>query len=376
MRILYHCPCSHGGLAEYSLHQCAAIANFADVEILWHAPASLSVPRGAISITPLLNVKGFQRRGLVHRSIHFVHGTLASYQSLASEIERYRPDAVLLSAWSEYLSPFWASNLRRWRERGVRFGAVIHDPVRDFVRGPLWWHRYSVRQAYSFLDFAFTHDDRVLDTCGTNSLFRTVQIPLGPFLVPNGNASKMDLRSSFAIPKNVYLLLSFGHIRDGKNLDKIIAALPDLPDTHLLVAGREQSGGQKPVAFYRNLAKRLGVYERCHWHTEYIPNEDVWRYYRISDLLLLTYSQHFRSASAVLNVNAQFGLPVLASAGGGPFLDAVNDYKLGVILSVPDSPSIAKAVPLALGFQGEWERFHKDNSWTVNAERVLKALAS
>ncbi|MGA0094785.1 MAG: glycosyltransferase, partial [Chthoniobacterales bacterium] len=123
-----------------------------------------------------------------------------------------------------------------------------------------------------------------------------------------------------AIPDDAQVLLSFGHIRDGKNLDQIIAALPLLPDAHLLVAGREQSGGQKPAAFYRELAATLGVADRCHWCTDYIPNTEVWKYFRASDVLMLTYSKDFRSASGVLNVNAQFGLPVMASAGGGPLL--------------------------------------------------------
>ncbi|MGA0112531.1 MAG: hypothetical protein ACO3PN_10580, partial [Chthoniobacterales bacterium] len=57
-----------------------------------------------------------------------------------------------------------------------------------------------------------------------------------------------------------------------------------------------------------------------------------------------------------------------------PLLAAVKDYKLGVILPNANPSSIAQAVPLAIGMSGEWERFCHENSWKVNAERVVEAL--
>jgi len=375
MKILYHCPDFEGGLAEYSWHQAEALAAVNQSEVIWHAPDAMPVPQGVIRHAPLVRTKRMAGRPLAQRAVDLVFDTLAAYKGLSREIERHGPDAVLLSAWSEYFAPVWAFRFRRWRERGVRFGAVIHDPVRDFVRGPVWWHRYSVRQAYSFLDVAFTHDDMAIDTCGSRATFKKVVVPHGPYPVEAGSADKAALRREFGIPGDADVLLSFGHIRDGKNLDQIIAALPLLPKAHLLVAGREQSGGQKPVSVYRDLASTLRVAERCHWCTDYIPNNEVWKYFRASDVLMQTYSKDFRSASGVLNVNAQFGLPVIASAGAGPLLDAVSQYKLGMIILDAVASSIAQAVPVALGMRGEWGRFTKENSWKVNAERVMEALS-
>jgi len=70
----------------------------------------------------------------------------------------------------------------------------------------------------------------------------------------------------------------------------------------------------------------------------YIPNKNVSKNYRVSYYLLLTYSQHFNLINDVFSFNVYFGLSVLANAGGVTFLDAVNDYKLGVNLSLADSP--------------------------------------
>jgi len=244
MKLLYHCAEREGGLAEYSRHQAKALAEVPKVEVLWHAPTTEIVPEGVGLLDPLRVSERRSGRNKVRRAVDFAVDTLSPYTQLSKQIRRTRPDAVLLSAWSEYFAPLWAPKLRRWQRQGIRFGAVIHDPVRDYVRGPLWWHRYSIRQAYSFLDVAFTHDAAPLDTCGGSASFKTVQLPHGPYPVPLGEASKTELRQQFGIPEAAHVLLSFGHIRDGKNLDQTIAALPSLPSTHLLIAGREQSAGQ------------------------------------------------------------------------------------------------------------------------------------
>lgn len=374
MRLLYHCACAEGGLAEYARHQAAALAVLPDVEVLWHAPGALVIPEGTIPLEPLAISR---KRGVnrIARALNFAGATLRPAGELEDQTYRSKPDAVLLSTWHEYLAPIWAPRLRRLRAEGIRFGAVIHDPVRDYVLGPGWWHRRSVREAYSFLDAAFTHDASALETYGSRNLFRTIQIPHGPYQVPDGTQEKAAVRRELGLPAEAKVLLSFGHIRDGKNLDQIIPALPLLPGVHLLVAGREQSCGQKSAGYYRDLAANFGVVDRCHFHTGYIPNESVWKFFRASDLLLLTYSRDFRSASGVLNVNAQFGLPVLASAGRSPLLDAVAEYRLGTVIGQPDPASIAEAVPRTLGVKGEWQRFADENSWRINAESVAEALS-
>ena len=60
---------------------------------------------------------------------------------LAWEVVCRRPDVVLLSSYSEYLAPFWV--LPHWilaKCFGVTYVANLHDPVRDYVVGPQWWH--------------------------------------------------------------------------------------------------------------------------------------------------------------------------------------------------------------------------------------------
>ena len=116
MRIIHHCACCEGGLAEYSFYQSAAIAGFINNEILWHALLTLSVPNNTIPITSLPYPTRIHHPGMVQRVLGFAHSALVAQQSLVTEIARYRPGAVLLYNWRENFSPFLTWNLRRWRD--------------------------------------------------------------------------------------------------------------------------------------------------------------------------------------------------------------------------------------------------------------------
>jgi glycosyltransferase involved in cell wall biosynthesis len=374
IKILYLCSSDEGGLVEYSLRQAAALAALPGVEVLWKAPESVGVPPGAKAMSPLV-MPAKRKRNSVGRFLAYFQANVAPWLQVTREAMQCKPDAVLVSSWHEYFAPFWAPRMRRLRQTGIRIGAVIHDPVRDHIVGPAWWHRWSVREAYSFLDVAFSHDSTAPDSCGSKRRFDVLQIPQGTYELPDGGLSRDEVRRELGIPAGAKVMLSFGHIRNGKKLDQVIAALPSLPGTHLLVAGREQSEGQKPAEYYRKLAVASGVADRCHFYTSYIPNGDVWKFFRASDLLVLTYSADFRSASGVLNVNAQFGLPVLVSAGRSPLLDAVRKYGLGTVIERPDAKLIADAVPGTLGKAGDWPCFCADSSWARNAEIVAEAFS-
>jgi glycosyltransferase involved in cell wall biosynthesis len=103
--------------------------------------------------------------------------------------------AVLFACYKEYFAPFWVGPLRKLARRGVLIGTIAHDPVRDFVVGPLWWHRWSVRLGYSFVRHVFLHDDTTVDFGGRKpSEIRIHQIPHGPYEVAEPKIGRMAMR--------------------------------------------------------------------------------------------------------------------------------------------------------------------------------------
>ncbi|MEM0966360.1 MAG: glycosyltransferase [Verrucomicrobiota bacterium] len=366
LKLLYHCAYNEGGLARYALEQRRALAKEVGIECSAHK---------SVAKKPRLHFPGkLGRVGL------FLQTTIRDKRSLAHETRKRIPDWLLLSSWGEYLAPLWAHHFRRLRDSGTRIAAIVHDPVRDYVRGPNWFHQASIRAAYSFVDAVFVHDASEISWGGLIKKPLVVEIPCGPFPVPTGTTPRARLRADFNIPDGAFALLSFGHIRDAKNLDLILHALGKHSMVHLIVAGREQSGGQKPVEEYQQLATKLGVADRCHWFNEYIPEEDVWKYFTASDSVALTYSSDFRSASGVLNVNVQFRKPILASCGPSPLKTAVEKYNLGPWVEPDSSEEIERGLERILSTpncpDARWEEYLNDNSWEENARRVVEAMRS
>ena len=473
---------------------------------------------------------------------------------------------VLFACYKEYFAPFWVWPLRRLAKKGVVIGTIAHDPVRDFVVGPLWWHRWSVRLGYSFVRHVFVHDETPVDFGGKRPEgIQVQQIPHGPYEVAEPKIGRLEMRrrlgftsdlttierqggrekeqpqvgpkgegvgmtesnctdrhgyqktqqgdaqgicagaselgslvseladspasesltrsasgpavvriapvgmgsaggnqladskeflegqlqaglqmglqklpppraamgsgtsgdnsSSVLIreirgqktsgapevpsPATSYsplatpaspdvVFLAFGQIRDGKNLDLFIRAMTQLPENvKLLVAGKGDSGSSKPPEFYQNLAQELGVADRCRWDIRRIPEEEMGDIFAASDVVLVTYSAKFRSASGVLNAAVSARKPVLASSGSGPLKTVVEKYHLGVFVE-PDAPEEvfrgsrqlmdALAPPatqildtqhstLDACFPPAWDRYERENSWVENAKKIRNIFA-
>jgi glycosyltransferase involved in cell wall biosynthesis len=378
----YFAPVEPGGLADYAVCQVRALTESGcQIVFLGYPFIKRRVANVASSIQFIELELPPKTGSRFKRLFTRIGASRRNVKTLVGLVEELRITTVLISAYTEYFAPFWAKPLARLAKKSVKFGVVVHDPVRDFVLGPKWWHLYSISQAYSFVYTAFVHEAGEVDTGWPRRRnLRQAVIPHGPyeFPTPENPFSRAQIRQDMHILADAKVLLSFGHIRDGKNLDSVIRALAQLPDFHLVVAGTEQSSGQKSASWYRELADELGVSARCHWHVRFISDEEVYQFFTAADLVVLLYSSDFRSASGVLNASSQFGLPVIASSGEGPLKTLVNSHQLGRWIEPGDWDQL----PLALKSLFEdrptpdWDKYQIENSWEQNALNVLKHLVN
>ena len=256
------------------------------------------------------------------------------------------------------------------------FGAIVHDPVRDYVVGPLWWHRWSIVEGYSFMREAFVHTNIDLGMGRHHPGLRTTVIPNGPYDFPEPTRSRRDIRDELSLPQNSVVLLSFGNIRDAKNLDLVLQAMVDVDSVFLIVAGNESIPGQKTASYYRALAEKLGIAHRCRWLIKFVERNIAADLFASADFVLLAYSSSFRSASGVMSIAAQYRKPVLASSGESDIREAVERYELGVLVEPDSAPAIAGGLATLLGAcpVGDWDAYLRDHSWTTNARQVMKAM--
>jgi glycosyltransferase involved in cell wall biosynthesis len=374
-KLLYFSPSVAGGLADYAHEQANALSQQGvSVEML---VAQQRPPRANTQyrVSPVLADFPAGGRGF-SKKISWVRCLLKNYRTLSGEIQKGNYRVVLLESYSEYLAPLWAGQFRELAQAGVKFGAVVHDPVRDYVLGPVWWHRRSIADAYSFLREAFVHEEIQLDAVHPVPGLRTTAIPHGPFSFPEPIESRGQMRRRMEIPNEAFVLLSFGHIRDGKNLDLAIRALPDLPSVCLFVAGKEQSSGQKPISYYQELARTLGVAGQCRWVHGHIPEKEIGNLFAGADSVLLTYNKNFRSASGVLNAAVRYRKPCVASSGGGNLQSVVERYQLGHFVAPDNLNALKTGIQAAMREQPNprWDSYEQENSWQRNAQLVKQRM--
>jgi glycosyltransferase involved in cell wall biosynthesis len=378
MRLLYYSPASYGGIADYAHEQANALAALG-VDVTFLCTPNYPTGRGEnYKIVPILqDINPHQPiSNKTLKAIHFTGITLTNFYKLASFIEEKGFLHVLLSSYVEYLAPLWSGRLRKLVKQGVVFGAVVHDPVRDFIVGPGWWHRWSIACGYSFLREAFVHEAVELDTVRPMPQLHTTVIPYGTHHFPRATLSRKETRRSLNLPLDAKVMLAFGHIRDTKNLDLVIRAMTNFAEVYLIVAGKEQSSGQRPAIFYQELATKLKIADRCRWQIRFIPDTEIANFFEAADIILLTYSKKFHSASSVLNTAAAYRKPSIASAGEGSLRSVVQKYKLGIWVEPDDIHSIINGIKkwLKEPINSNWERYLLENSWRLNAKKLIQSL--
>jgi glycosyltransferase involved in cell wall biosynthesis len=378
MRLLYYLPTSYGGIADYAHEQANVLVDIGhDVTLL----TTLEYPMGRgerYQILPQLQEikaqKPFTHKVL--KGLHYVNVTLANNRELEHVIQQQGFQKVLLGSYSEYLAPLWARGLRRLARQGVVFGAILHDPVRDFVVGPRWWHRWSIAQGYSFLREAFVHEAIALDTIRPMPQMHTTVIPHGVYHFPSATLSREAVRSHLKLPLDAKVMLAFGHLRLNKNLDLVIRAMASVPEIYLVVAGSESSSSQPLAPGYQALAQELGVGDRIRWQIRFIPDGEIADFFIASDLTVLTYRQTFCSASGVLNTAIQYQKPCLASGGEGWLPSVIRRYHLGLWITPDHVSAIADGLKqwLCEPPNPQWDLYQQENSWQRNAELTINAF--
>jgi glycosyltransferase involved in cell wall biosynthesis len=378
MKLLYVQFGSFGGLADYSHEQANAMGELGVEVQMLAARRFFQSRQGAYSPLPLCSESDYVGEGgsLWIRRFRNLSRILHNYAIVSQTIVRHGYRHVLFGSYAEYFSPLWAWRLCRLSRKGIVFGSVVHDPVRDFVLGPLWWHQRSVAGGYSFQREAFVHEEITLDTGRPMPRLRTTVIPHGPYRFPQPTESPTGVRQRLRLPEQAFVMLSFGHIRDGKNLDLIIKAMSDLPSVYLIVAGKEQSSGQKALDYYQELARSLKVDDRCRWFHGHVSEKEVGNLFITADLIMLTYSRNFRSASGVLNAAITYRKPCVASCGGGNLRSVVERYNLGWFVEPDDTQALASGIMAGMNQQlnSKWKTYEAENSWEQNARIVRERM--
>ena len=140
--------------------------------------------------------------------------------------------------------------------------------------------------------------------------------------------------------RNGRTLLFFGKVRKYKGLEVLLRAMPKVlarMDCCLKIVGEFYD----PIEKYRHLIQESGIGERVNIDNRYVANEDVPRFFREADVLILPYVG--ASQSGVARIALSNALPVIASQVGG-LAEAIEDNVTGLLFPAGDSDALADRI--------------------------------
>jgi glycosyltransferase involved in cell wall biosynthesis len=205
-KLLYVCEVDSGGITEYSILQCEALAK-AGVSVFFLCKSSF--PKERLSpVVKIIEFEPLEPPRFTFRKLKTIWRMTLGLNYYSQQIRRLAEegqfDFLLFAFYKEYFAPFWIGPLKKLKNNGCLMGTIAHDPVRDFEIGPKWWHRFCVRKAFSILTDVFVHDDTPVDFGGKRPEGIAVhKIPHGPYEVAEPIIGRLEMRRRFGFSSDL-----------------------------------------------------------------------------------------------------------------------------------------------------------------------------
>lgn len=285
-----------------------------------------------------------------------------SWRRTAQEICAWKPDLVVLPAWTFFLAPALGWVARRLRGVGIECCVIVHNAFdHDDHTGSGWKARLSLWQLAQ-ADRFVTHNEAIAQTLSNHR----PDVPIRVFPHPTFEDFP-DPKST--LPREAKLeLLFFGLVRPYKGLDLAIQAIARSArrDIRLTVAGEFWQG----LAETRNDIARLGLGDQVELIPRHVSDAETAELFDRADVVLLPYRSV--TASGVIPVAYRYGRAVVASDLPG-FSSVVIDGETGWLIPPEDVDALSAQIDVldrsetdlagekARKFSAElsWERFAK-----------------
>ncbi|MFU1856013.1 glycosyltransferase family 4 protein [Sphingobacterium sp. NGMCC 1.201703] len=291
------------------------------------------------------------------------------------ELRNARYDLLIVRFWMPFFGPCLGTIQRQVRKNKHTKIVCIADNI--IPHEQRFGDKLLIRYFLKSVDACVTMSKSVLAELKMLSpQMPSVYTPHPLYDNYGAHLSKPEARKLLHIDQKDKVILFFGFIRQYKGLDMLLEALADarLRDLNikLLLAG-EFYGDPAP---YFALIKKYHLEESIYMHTDFIPNQEVGRYFSAADCVVLPY----RSAtqSGITQVAYHFDLPMIVSNVGG-LPELVQDGYVGYVVG-PDVDSIATGI--ASFYHHDKEKQFRTNiidekkkySWDTFCNELLKLI--
>lgn len=293
---------------------------------------------------------------------------------VAKAIRRRQPDLLIFKYWLPFFGPCFGT-IAKLAKRGAKTKALfICDNVIPHERRPgdVAFTQYAFKQADYFIVQSDAVEKELLQHF-PGAQYRKAPHPV--FEIFGAAMSKAAARQELGLAaKNV--ILYFGYVRRYKGVMVLLEAMQHLQawqaeigETSLLVVGEFYDDEQK----YRQRRRELNLDSCVRFVADYVPNEQVARYFSAADAVVLPYLSATQSGIAQIAYN--FDKPVIATNVGG-LAEVVINEETGFLVPPNEPRALAEAIRRFYREQRENEfaakvKIEKRNySW----ERVVEAI--
>jgi glycosyltransferase involved in cell wall biosynthesis len=254
--------------------------------------------------------------------------SIVSWFETARKVAAYRPDLVILPWFVVYWAPMYLYLLRFLRSRGIK---VVIPCINVFEHEDNAFKRFLSKTVLRSVDALLVHSEQEKNEILAFHPTATVKkhlLPLFDYESPSQNGRGGGLK-----------LLFFGCVRPYKGLDILLQAMALLKehDVSLQIAGEFWYDKER----YLQIIKDLGIGAKIDIVDQYIPNDELSRYFAFADLVVLPYKN--TKTSGIIATAYGFGKPVLATDVGG-FHEVVKDRYTGRVVPPDDPHSIAEGI--------------------------------
>jgi glycosyltransferase involved in cell wall biosynthesis len=371
MRILHYLNFATGGITRYTGEVLRAMSPEMECHVI--CPPAAELRATGAEIHP--DLVSLRHPSTLGRKLLFLCSQFRNPARLIARAQLLRPDILHFGDFTHLTYRHWGPKLRALQ---IPFAISVHDVTRPNAMLNRQWENLQLVHLYRDAAVLFVHSKAQklqLATFAGVAPSKIKVVPHGVYGYPE-NGHSNDVRKELGIPLDASVGLFFGSIRDDKGLQKLISAVAELPDTHLIVAGQVTSRTQRPVAHYRRLAQALKAESRAHFVDSFIPDERVGDYFRAADWCGLAYDKNFTSQSGVLCSAINYQTPVLV-ASAPTLLETVAKYRVGIAAADDSVKALVAAMQCLHLNRGpdvfEFEKYCWECSWGKNAELTTKA---
>ncbi|MBN2412347.1 glycosyltransferase [candidate division KSB1 bacterium] len=265
-----------------------------------------------------------------------------SWIRIVFHIKKHNPQMVILPWWVSFWTlPYWVICTGIKFLRSVKILFVCHNVVEhESSRFGQFCTKLVLRKG----DYFIVHSKEVKESLlylVPNANVRQKSHPNYQFFKIDG-INPEEERKKIGFTRDHIVLLFFGFIRKYKGVPYLLEAVGKLakeyPHIRLLLAGE---AWHEEEARIREKIREYGLESIVIRKNEYIPNEDVEKYYAAADIAMFPYST--ATASGALQIAYAFQKPVIASALSC-FMEIVQDGRTGYLIPPENPGAIVDAV--------------------------------